>query len=475
MKGSIRKRMILMLVLVLGSITLARIGLGIYQARTIAEELYDQQLANSADSCAARLLEKNGVFETSLPPETLATFTHGHEDHFYYEIFDEGGNRIAGNTDMLKTAYNPETSQVHTFSSTKIMHEPFRLLQSRIKVPESSLRTVTVVAAETMHARSNLAKRIITSMVAAQLLVIIASIAMVMLVTNAVFAPLAKLRKTIINRSPSELSPIDDSSAPEDVQPLITAINELLMRSRTEIESRNRFIANAAHQLRTPIAGLKTYSSFGLRLTELNEMQDLVKKLDTGLDRVTHLMNQLLAMARVEHLKLAPCDLSTAVLERLDEYRNLAQDKEIELEFIRPQGEILINGDSTGLRDLIANLVENALRYTNKKGRVQVRLVPANGYVSLIVEDNGTGIPPAERERVFERFYRVPGTTGDGCGLGLSIVWEVVLAHKAKITIETPADGQGTIVKIDFPLSLSAVIAQSTNSTGDHKDTESQS
>lgn len=453
MKHSIRTQMIFWLVLVLGSITLARITFGIYQANYIANELYDEQLSNSADSCAARLEEAGGVITSSLPPNTLETFTHSHKDQFYYEVFTEQGVRLAGNTDILQPMLTAQTEKHKRFSSLDRKPEPLRLLQIRISVPEASLKHVIVITAETLHARRAMATRIVTNVAISQLLVVSASIAMVLIVTNAVFAPLSRLRATISSRSSSDLSPISDSDAPEDVRPLINAINDLLARSRNEIESRNRFIANAAHQLRTPIAGLKTYSSFGLRLNDINEIQNLLAKVDLGLDRVTHLMNQLLAMTRVEHLKLIPVDLSAIVAERIDEYKTLADEKEIELCY--PQAEskepLIINGDATGLRDLTANLIENSLRYCSKHGRVAVSLKNGDTSITLTVEDDGPGIPVEDREQVFERFYRIPGSAGDGCGLGLAIVWEVVQAHQAKITIKSPESGQGTVVIVEFP------------------------
>lgn len=175
--------------------------------------------------------------------------------------------------------------------------------------------------------------------------------------------------------------------------------------------------------------------------------------MDLGLDRVTHLMNQLLAMTRVEHLKLIPVDLSAIVAERIDEYKTLADEKEIELCY--PQAEskehLIINGDATGLRDLTANLIENSLRYCSKHGRVAVSLKNGDTSITLTVEDDGPGIPVEDREQVFERFYRIPGSAGDGCGLGLAIVWEVVQAHQAKITIKSPESGQGTVVIVEFP------------------------
>jgi two-component system sensor histidine kinase TctE len=259
------------------------------------------------------------------------------------------------------------------------------------------------------------------------------------------------LRQSILKRSDKDLSPVSEKTVPEEVQPLIEAINVLLKRSRDEIESRKWFVANAAHQLRTPIAGLKTYSSMGYGLKTLNDFRHVMDKLDTGLDRVTHLVNQLLALARVEHGSLSPVDLNDIVSGAAAELLDLSLEKGVDLEYLHSPNSAIVNGNTTDLWLLTSNLLENAIRYSSPKGRVTVSLCSVNGCVSLRVEDNGQGIPVEERERVYERFYSLPGSNGNGCGLGLSIVKEVVLAHNASITIDTPPVGFGTLVTVVFP------------------------
>lgn len=455
--------MVFWLVVVLGSVTLARITLGIYQSIRIADELYDEQLSNSADSCATRVHQIDGKIVAVIPPDTLETFTHGHRDRFYYEVFNENGERLAGNTNILNPMLSPSAADQKRLFFLDTKPERLRVMQDQVSLPNGQWKKVFVMTAETLHSREELTTRIVTSMVVAQILVIIASFTMVLVVTNKVFAPLTRLRQAISNRRANDLSPLDESAGPDDVKPLVSAINSLLERSRKEVESRNQFIANAAHQLRTPIAGLKTYSSFGLRLKTEDEMRELLKKLDLGLDRTTRLMNQLLSLARAEHMSLVPTDLYKLVAERIEEYQNMADEKEVELEFTHSGGKensFMLEGDANGLRDLAANLIENSVRYVSRHGYVKVSLTLKEESIQLAVQDDGPGIPEEARQKVFERFYRIPGSIGEGSGLGLSIVWEVVRAHQAKVTISEPPDGgKGTLITVEFPRSANIEIS----------------
>jgi len=233
-------------------------------------------------------------------------------------------------------------------------------------------------------------------------------------------------------------------------------MNDLLARLSAAIAAQQRFIADAAHQLRTPIAGLRTQTELALRQTAPTEQQATLNQLRTATEQMTRLVNQLLALARAEPgaehgIAMEKLDLDTLVREVTAEWVPRALARNIDLGYDSPGGPLQLSGNDFLLREMLNNLLDNAIRYTHPGGQVTARLTARNGNVSLSVEDNGPGIPAAERERVFERFYRVLGTGTEGCGLGLSIVREIAQKHGAKITLDAGRNGTGTLVRIEFP------------------------
>jgi two-component system sensor histidine kinase TctE len=449
MKHSIRKQLIIRLRVLLVLVFFARILWSSYQALDVSKRCYDEQLLISANSIAARLQATKEGFTADISPSTLIMFTHNNVDSFYYEIFDSGGRRLAGNTTRLASQLELSLPENARYKTIALDHVPFRIVQARLLAPT---RKVIVVAAETENVRTHLAQDILVSLAITQATIIIVSATLIVMAINAVFKPIWRLKKIVLNRSIDDLAPLDTEDIPREVEPLIDAINTLLDRSRNEIEARNRFVANAAHQLRTPIAGLKTYSSMSNTLKSVDDFRQVLNKLDSGLDRITRLVNQLLVLARVEHVsQKIPLDLNAVVLKVGIELNDLAAEKSIDLEVLVPPSPVILNVDPSGFRDIAFNLVENAIRYSEPNGKIKVCISSAKHGILLSVEDNGRGIPVEEREHVYERFYRMADSSGNGCGLGLSIVKEAVLAHKANITISTPAGGHGTLVTVVFP------------------------
>jgi two-component system sensor histidine kinase TctE len=267
---------------------------------------------------------------------------------------------------------------------------------------------------------------------------------------------LRNLKQAISERSSADLRPVDEAGVPAEVLPLVQAINGLLDRLRVEIESQKRFVANAAHQIRTPVAGLKTYVGFAQRLAHSEELKKVLSQVDEGTDRITHLTNRLLSLARAEPNNMRArnynvADLNVVVSSALSKLVSLAIGKNIELAFEASSTPAMISGQVESLEELVLNIVENALIYTQNGGIVSVRVGTGDAVV-LTVEDNGPGIPREERQQVFERFYRVLGTEASGSGLGLAIVKEIATAHDACVAISDGKDGRGTLVSVRLPV-----------------------
>jgi two-component system, OmpR family, sensor histidine kinase TctE len=269
--------------------------------------------------------------------------------------------------------------------------------------------------------------------------------------------PLNRLQLHIRRRESTDLSPIDERDAPEEVAPLVLAINDLLARLDQSIAAQKQFLADAAHQLKTPLAGLRTQAELAAReidagTNDAHTLKATLQNIALSSERAAHSVNQLLAMARAENSDISTTrqrfDLAACVRDALHDFVPRAMDKRIDMgyEGLEPSAATQMIGQPVLISELVRNLIDNALKYTPDDGRVTVRLAdhPTAGEYVLQVEDSGPGIPPAERERVFQPFYRTLGTGVDGTGLGLAIVLEIAQRHGATITIDDAPERAGT-------------------------------
>jgi len=264
---------------------------------------------------------------------------------------------------------------------------------------------------------------------------------------------LSRLEASVAARSHLDLSPVQDPDAPAEAQPLVSAINALLQRLEGVLNAQNRFIADAAHQLRTPLAGLKAQIALASRQNSLEDVRHSLNQLEIGAEQLTHLVNQLLSLALNEtgadrSLKLVPLDLNALAQSITGEWISVAVKKGIDLGFESAGVPVWVDGDALRLTELLKNLLDNALRYTPNNGTVTVRIRPD---LTLEVEDNGPGIPEEEKARVFERFHRLLGHQADGSGLGLAIVKEIAEIHGATVTVQDGINGHGSCFSVMFP------------------------
>lgn len=267
-------------------------------------------------------------------------------------------------------------------------------------------------------------------------------------------APLARTEREIANRSPTQLEPIGVSEVPEEIHGLVGALNHLLGRLEEALDSERRFTAHAAHELRTPLAALKTQAQVALRMPEGAERERAVRQLVNGVDRASHLVEQLLTLARLDPETAGGMrtgvDLRAVVGEVVSEMAPLALERRIDLG-IEGGEPARIEGVPAALAILVRNLVDNAVRYSPDGARVDIDIAgAADGRLQLTVTDQGPGIAPAERERVLDRFYRIAGTRGQGSGLGLSIVRRIVELHRARLELEDGPGGRGLRVRVTF-------------------------
>jgi two-component system sensor histidine kinase TctE len=256
-------------------------------------------------------------------------------------------------------------------------------------------------------------------------------------------APINALQKRLRARKPDDLSSIDGRNVPVEIEPLVAAMNELLARLASHILAQQRFVADAAHQLKTPLAGLRMQAELGMRGTPPAETLSSLHQIVAGTVRATRLIDQLLLMARAENpdnIQVTTVDIRALTQEQTQHWVDQAIAANIDLGFEAADTPIFIRGQALLLAELLNNLIDNALRYTPAKGHVTVSVTQAAHRVIVAVQDSGQGIPAVDRERVFDRFYRVLGTKTEGSGLGLAIVREIATQHGATIHILDPLE-----------------------------------
>jgi two-component system, OmpR family, sensor histidine kinase TctE len=371
-------------------------------------------------------------------------------DDIYYQVLGLRGELLSGDRTLPLPVDETTTSGEVRFRDDVQAGADVRVAYMWVdlapQLPGSGAALVQV--AETLSKRSRLATEIIKGVILPQFVILPLAMLLIWMALARGFAPLNELQQRIRRRDSSDLSPIDEREAPEEVSPLVRAINDLLARLDTSIAAQKHFLADAAHQLKTPLAGLRTQAELAQREIDAghHEPQALKKSLQQiarSSQNAAHMVNQLLAMARAEDKEHAgrhqAVNLTRLATETVRDFVPRALEKRIDLGYEGPEKSALtVSGHSLLLRELIRNLVDNALQYTPAGGTVTVRVVddPFGQVVVLQVEDSGPGIPAAEREQVFQPFYRALGTNVDGSGLGLAIVREIALQHDATVLLE---------------------------------------
>lgn len=268
--------------------------------------------------------------------------------------------------------------------------------------------------------------------------------------------PLNKVTQEVANRAPNHLQPVCLDKIPQEIKPLVDELNHLFQRLQETFEREKRFAADAAHELRTPLAAIKAQAQVALNTQKSEEKDQALQKLIASVNRSTHTVQQLLTMSRLQpeahyHEDFDDVDLTKVAREILVLLAPHAVEKNIELEFDAPPTLPIFKGNPTAIGILIRNLVDNAIRYSRVHGHVHVKIYRHKKEMVLEISDNGPGIPKELRSRVFERFFRVLGNKTPGSGLGLSIVREICDLHHGRVTLQAPKKGTGLIVKVFFP------------------------
>ena len=415
-----------------------------------ATKAYDRGLLDTAFTIAEQLRVVDGKLQLPLSPQARTVLLTDKFDRIYYAVHGVGGELLDGNPD-LPTPRLENWRQLgedgRWYYDGMLDNEPVRLAAYQRNLGEQS---VTIIAGETLIKRQELVRDILLGMLLPEIMLVLVAGSVIWFGVRSGLRPLDNLRAELADRSPTDLRPVI-ADVPEEMQPVVTEINGLLRRLEQALSSQRNFVSDAAHQLRTPIAALLAQVEAAEHEAGRAE-NGALRGIHAAAGRLGHLVEQLLALARAEPSMAqtsTPVSLVDLVRNVAERWLPTAIGKDIDLGFeLTPA---LVVGNEVLLQELLANLLDNALRHTPIGGVVTVSCRQEGGKAWLGVEDSGPGIPESERQRVGERFYRPAGQIGDGCGLGLAIVREIARQHHGELQIGTSARLGGALLRVELP------------------------
>jgi two-component system sensor histidine kinase TctE len=445
---SIRRRLLALLVVPAIFVLLAGTVSDYMSSINPVRDAYDQALADAALAIAGHVrTHRDGQLTLVLPPEAIAVLRTDAIDSIYFRVSGPDGSFIAGDKD-LPPAWIAFTNP--SFETATHRGQPIRLVTYR---SATSAGAVTTTVAETMNKRERIRRRFLSTTLSADLLELVAILALVWLAVSLALKPLRALRNQVARRSARELEPLSSGAVPVEVRTLVDELNRLFTTIAESSRAQRQFLESATHQLRTPLAGIQAQLELLIAEEAVQSKRDRLALTLGATRRLSHTTQQLLALARSEHTACAysdfrPVDLSVVVESCVADCvsRAIAADIDLGAE-LQPAS---VYGIAWLLGEAVNNLVDNAIAYTPAGGSITVRCGTSNETVFVEVVDTGAGIPAEERERVTGRFVRGQLSRGSGSGLGLAIVADVARLHNAALTISTGADERGTCVRIEF-------------------------
>ena len=425
---------------------------------TVATLMQQQLLKGSARIISEQLVATNGSYEISIPPAAFELFANEYKDRVYFAVRSKSGLLIDGDEDL---AIYPEKLQIEQekYFMSSMRGEPVRVIAYATVLPSTASGDYAItLVAQTLHSHSAFKQALFLLTIREHLMLLTIVLAGLIVAFRWTLSPLIQFGEMLLQRKPGSLEKLEYTNTPVELKPVIFAMNEYVARLDNTLSSYEQFVANTAHQLRTSFAIITSQINFAQRNSVPDPAQnEMLKAIQKTVSQGTKVINQMLVLAAVEQNRLNPnnnnsIQVAEVIKGALDELALLALQKNIDLGIDILDETILVSAPNFLLRELIYNLIDNAIQHMNKEGIVTVSLQRKNNLGVMSVIDNGPGIPEAERQRVFERFYRLDQTKPNSSGLGLSIVKEICDTLKAQITLTTPENGIGLQVDVAFAI-----------------------
>ena len=434
-----------------------------YQADSIRQETFDRDLAETAKSLSLIFKKSSEKKLQDIDENSISLMLTEPHDKMFYSIRDDQGRLLFGNPDVpYRKAEDLDSSDPEDFNVyfSRIKNESVRVVSIPIEhIINNVKKEFFIQVAETRNQRTELQHQIIFWILIPQFILLISALILVRFAVKRGLNPILYLNEKIIARSYRDLKPIDVEDVPLEVDRLVGSLNNLMSELDNAIKSENRFVNDAAHQLRTPLAGILAQIQLAQESKDVEEIKRRLEQISQSSKRLIHIINQLLSLSKTQpeamHAsQFVELDLVVLVKKTMEDLFSLADLKKIDLGFDGSNEAAFILGDEQKLYDLIHNLIENGIKYTPNLGKVNVSIKSKDNKICLIVEDTGKGIPKEDQPNVFKRFYRGDNVTQSGedagAGIGLAIVKEIANMHEATIEIDSRNEKPGTRFYIFF-------------------------
>jgi two-component system sensor histidine kinase TctE len=454
---SLRARLLAWVLLPLACTVALDAWLSYQNAVDTASVVQDRLLLGSARSIAEQIRFEDGSFVHQIPPSALELFQSTQPDHIYYRVTTGAGRLLAGYTDLPRPATTVSTDAPYFFNAT-MRNSPVRVVAMfQPVVGDPHAKPVMVQVAQTQVGYQQMVTSLWLHAVLGQLLLLVLAAALILFGLNRGLKPLLQLRDMVNAREPGTLIPVSADATPTELVPLVASLNDYIRRLEAHAGAQSIFIQNAAHQLRTPFALLNTQLSYAVRAGTEAERTESVGAAYRTLQQAIRLVNQLLTLSMAESLgpesgadAVPATHLASSVQEVFESLAAQAQSKAINLGFDMVTEVPALRVNPWVVKEILMNLLDNAIRYTPRGGSVTVRVDWIDGRIVVVVEDTGVGIAATQREKVFERFYRVHNTDSNGSGLGLAIVRELATRIGATVRLTDASTGSGLAVSVTF-------------------------
>lgn len=421
-----------------------------------ASIVQDRLLLGSARMIAEQIRFEDGAFQHQIPPAALELFQSQESDRTYYRVTTGAGQLLSGYSNLPVPQVHGPVDYPYFFMAT-MRDQPVRVVAfMQPVVGNPSLLPVMVEVAQTTHAHAQLTNKLWMNSLALQLWTLALAAVFILYGLHRGLRPVIRLGNDVRARAEGTLQPLHTQEIPLELRPLVDATNDYIQRLETQTQRRSEFIQNAAHQLRTPLTVLSTQISDAIRNSDPRQKDESLVNARRTLRQTVRMVNQFLTLSSAEAVeptqaKLTPQHFYGVVQKVMEDFAVQAHKKGMDLGLDVQPSTASVYADSLALREIVINLLDNAIRYTQPQGIITVRIHGTRSGLRLVVEDNGPGIPPPYQDLIFHRFFRMQDASSTGSGLGLSIVRELASQCRANVRIDTPTLGEpGLAVRVDF-------------------------